>query len=82
MSVYTKKDIEQAFEAAVQKDNLCPVGKIIAESEHGDVIAAKVADQLHYSAAVISRVLKNLDFPVTSSETIQKHRKGACRCKA
>lgn len=81
MSVYTAKDIENAFKEAVVADRYCSLGKIIAESEHGAIIAAKVDDNMHYSAAVIARVLKALDFPPLSPEMINKHRKGACRCQ-
>lgn len=76
----SKKEIEDAFAEAVKADNQCGLGKIIAESPHGAVIAEKVADQLHYPATTISRVLKVLGFPSVSTETINKHRKGACRC--
>lgn len=76
------KELEAAFAAAVKEDNLCNLGKLL-DSVGGDVrtvIDAKVRDDLHYSAATISRVLKGLGFPPVSSETISKHRKGACRC--
>lgn len=77
----TRRAIEEAFEAAVKKDNLCNLGKIIAESEHGSVIEEKVKDDLNYSGATISRVLKGLGFPPVSTEMVNKHRKGACRCR-
>ena len=78
----TKKTVEEAFEAAVKEDNLCNLGKVLAgvEADIRRVIESKVADDLHYSAATISRVLKGLGYPPVSSETISKHRKGACRC--
>ena len=76
----SKQEIEKAFADAVQKDNLCPIGKVILQSEHGKIIGDKVADDLHYSAAVIARVLRGLGFPPISPESINRHRKGACRC--
>lgn len=75
-----KEDVEAAFEEAVKKDRYCGIGKVIAEHEHGEVIRAKVEDEVHYSAAVISRVLKSLGVGVVSSNLINTHRKGACRC--
>lgn len=77
----TRAALEAAFEAEKKKENMCPIGKIITEHEAGDVIAAKVADALHYSATTIARVLKALDFPPVSTEVINKHRRGVCRCE-
>jgi hypothetical protein len=79
----TKKSVEDAFAAAVKEDNLCNLGRLLAEvdPEVRKVIEAKVQDTLHYSAATISRVLKGLGFPPVSSESVSKHRKGACRCQ-
>lgn len=78
--ISTVAAVEAAFEEALKKDNLCPVGKIIEEHEAGSVIAAKVKDELHYSAATIARVMKGLGFPPLSTEAINKHRRSACRC--
>jgi hypothetical protein len=76
----TKADVEAAFVAARKQDSYCAMGKIIAESEFGDVITAKVEDEVGYSAATISRVLKGLGFPPVSKDVISKHRRGICRC--
>ena len=76
----TKQEIEAAFEAAVSADRFCSLGKVIAEHEHGAVIKAKVDDDVTYSSRVISRVLRNLGIGSFGIETIQKHRKGDCRC--
>lgn len=78
----SKAEIEAAFADAVKDNSKCKVGRIVADSEYGDVIEAKIEDDLHYSAAVISRVLKGLGYGPLSSEAINKHRKGACRCSA
>lgn len=75
----TPSDIELAF-AEAQASKLCSVGKIIAEHEHGDFIAGKVNDVLTYSAPTVSRVLKGLGIGPLSTEAVQKHRKGTCRC--
>lgn len=77
----TRAAVEAAFADAMKKDNMCPVGKIISEHEAGDVIADKVKDDLHYSATTIARVLKGLGLPPLSTEAINKHRRGACRCQ-
>jgi hypothetical protein len=78
----SKAEIEAAFAEAVKDNSMCKVGRIVAESENGDVIAAKIEDDLHYSAAVIARVLKGLGYGPLSSEAINKHRHGTCRCAA
>lgn len=70
---------EEAFAAAAVDDSMCVVGRLIAEHEAGGVIRAKVDDSIHYSAATISRVLKQFSITL-SHEAINKHRKGACRC--
>ena len=80
MSAVTKNDIEAAFAEAVKADNLCSLGKVIAEHQHGAVIRAKVEDDVTYSSRVIARVLKNLGIGSFGIETIQKHRRGECRC--
>lgn len=82
-STLTRKTVEDAFEAAVQEDSLCSLGRLLkgVDDDVRKVIESKVADDLHYSAATISRVLKGLGFPVVSSEMITKHRRGNCRCK-
>jgi len=75
-----RAEIEAAFEAVRKQENLCSLGRVIAEHEAGDVLASKVNDTLHYSAATVSRVLKGLGLPSISPETINHHRKGICRC--
>lgn len=82
-STLTRKTVEDAFEAAVQEDSLCSLGRLLkgVDDDVRKVIESKVADDLHYSAATISRVLKGLGFPVVYSEMITKHRRGNCRCK-
>lgn len=77
----TKAQIDDAFSEAVKMDNRCNLGKVLDATEHRKAIEAKVADDLNYSSATISRVLKQLGFPPVSSETVSKHRKGACRCR-
>lgn len=79
----SRKAVEDAFEAAVQEDSLCSLGRLLkgAEPDVRKVIESKVADDLRYSAATISRVLKGLGFPIVSAEMITKHRRGNCRCK-
>lgn len=78
----SKAEVEQAFEDEMRQSNLCGLGKIMAEAgENGDVIREKVNDQVHYSAAVIARVLKRLGMGPISAQMIVTHRKGECRCK-
>lgn len=79
MAAPTKADIEAAFYEAKKQDRLCPVGKLVAEHEHGSVIASKVSQVETYSASTISRVLKGLEIAL-SVESIQKHRRGTCKC--
>lgn len=79
-STMSREDLEQAFEEAVADKRYCSLGKIIANDPNGEVIAAKVADNVHYSSAVIARVLKKLGYPPVSSVLITKHRQDACRC--
>lgn len=75
--------LEAAFTAAVKDDNRCNLGRLLdsVEEDVKAVLTAKIADDLHYSSATIARVLKALDFPAVSPETISKHRKGLCRCR-
>lgn len=77
----TKSEIAAAFEAAKKQVSMCNVGRIIAEHEAGALIKEKIDDNLGYSAATISRVLKGLGFPPVSSNAINSHRKRACRCQ-
>lgn len=77
---HTREEVERAFEDAVSENRYCSLGKVIAESEHGDIIKSKVDDNLHYSAAVIARVLKRMGYPPISSVQISKHRQGVCKC--
>lgn len=72
--------LEAAFADAVSVNNYCSVGKAIKEHEAGEVIKAKVDDVATYSSATISRVLKAFGLTIASN-TINQHRKHACRCK-
>lgn len=74
--------MEAAFDEAAKIDNRCNLGKLLdgLEADVRRVLESKVENDLVYSAATISRVLKGLGFPPVSSETISKHRRGACRC--
>lgn len=76
----SQADMELAFEEAVAQNRYCSLGRIIAEDPNGPVIKAKVEDNLHYSSAVISRVLKKLNYPPVSADLITKHRNHGCRC--
>lgn len=76
----SREDMERAFEDAVAENRYCRLGNIIVNDPNGEVIGAKVADQVHYSAAVISRVLKKLGYPPISTHLIVDHRKGDCKC--
>jgi hypothetical protein len=76
----TKEQVVAAFEEAAPRTKWCPLGRLIEESEHGAVIEDRVADQVRYSAATVSRVLKSLGFPPMTPNTISNHRKGTCRC--
>lgn len=75
--------VEEAFREAVVEDNRCSFGRLLdsVDADVRVVVEAKVADDLHYSAATISRVLKGLGFPPISAEMITKHRRGNCRCQ-
>jgi len=79
----TPKNVERAFEEAVSQDTRCSLGRMLdgCEPDVRKVIDTKVADDLHYSAATIARVLKGLGFPPVSAETITKHRRSLCRCR-
>lgn len=79
----TSQDMEAAFAAATMQDNRCPVGRLYDSVDEATrrVLEAKVEDTAHISAAIIVRVLKGLGFPPISTETVTRHRKGACRCR-
>lgn len=76
-------EIEAAFAAATEDKDLCNVAKMLRDVEPDvrKVIEAKIADEIHYSGAVISRVLKGLGLPPVSAEGVSKHRRGTCRCR-
>lgn len=76
----TLADLESAFAVERKKTAICPVAKVIAEHEHGPAIEAKVMDVLNYSAPTVNRVLKTFGIGL-SVESIQKHRKGTCKCQ-
>lgn len=77
----TKAAVEKAFQDAVKDDQKCAFARYMDESEFGDVIRTKVADETHYSAAVIAKVLKGIGFPVVSAKAISAHRRNECRCR-
>jgi hypothetical protein len=79
----SKSEIEAAFEAATAQDSLCNVGKMLrdVDPEARKVIQSKLDDEIRYSGAVISRVLKGLGLPPVTGEGVSKHRRGACRCR-
>lgn len=76
----TAEEIEAAFAGGGKDTTRCTVGRIIHEHPHGDVLAAKVDDVVHYSSATIIRVFKNLGLGSMSKDTMTKHRRGECRC--
>lgn len=77
----TAADIEAAFAQAGPRDtSRCTVGRIVHEHEFGDVLEQKIMDAVHYSAPTIARVFKNLGLPPVSSDSVNRHRRGLCRC--
>lgn len=78
----TKSDIESAFDAAVREDIYCSLGKILSEQDPATraLLEGRINDNVRYSANVVSRVMRGLDFPPVSANTISKHRQGLCRC--
>lgn len=77
----TAADIEAAFaEAAAPDRTRCGIGQIVHDHEHGKVLEARVMDAVHYSAPTIVRVFKSLGLPPVSVDTVQRHRRGTCRC--
>lgn len=82
MTKIDSKALEAAFTDASAKDQRCNFGRLLdtCEPDVRKVIEDKVKDDLHYSAALIARVLKGMGFPSVSSDAISAHRKSACRC--
>lgn len=77
----TVADIEAAFAEVAAKDKTrCGIGQVIHDHEYGKVLDAKVMDAVHYSAPTIVRVFKTLGLPPVSVDTVQRHRRGTCRC--
>jgi hypothetical protein len=80
MATSVSKELAAALHKASEADAFCAVGKAIKDHEAGDVIAEAVADVSRYSAAMLSRVLKQFDL-VLSNSLILDHRRGTCRCR-
>ncbi|MGH3502026.1 MAG: hypothetical protein ACRDQA_14255 [Nocardioidaceae bacterium] len=77
--------METAFAAAVVDKGYCRLAQLvrsIEDEKSRQVLTEKVEDDLHYSGAVVARVLKQLGFPAISTEAVTKHRRGNCRCLA
>lgn len=82
MTTVTKKQMEDAFRDAVKDTSTCSVGKLLdsVDEDLSKMLKSKIADEVHYSAAVIVRVLKSLGLGTISPDMMNKHRKGLCRC--
>lgn len=75
----TAEAIEAAFDAITtpRSQKKCEVGNVI---EAYPALEAKIMDVEHYSARTVSRVLRGLGVSTAADSTVQKHRKGDCRC--
>lgn len=79
MSESKKEQLEAAFEAAIEEDSYCVLGKLIRSHEYGKIIEAKVADK-RYSSPTITKVLRSVLSVEMGKETVQRHRNGGCKC--
>jgi hypothetical protein len=75
----TPEAIEAAFTSRERARNLkkCTVGNLMEEYP---ALAPKIMDVEHYSAAFVSKVLRNLGVSSAADSTITRHRKGDCIC--
>jgi hypothetical protein len=75
----TAEDIDAAFNAVTvpRSQKKCAIGNLIEEYPG---LESKIMDVEHYSGATISQVLRRLGVSNTADTTVNKHRKGLCRC--